>query len=577
MKNMNHIDNNNNNMNTYNSSLFSKHNMVDAETILHFFSLDASEDSLVRLFGIIKNDENPTVTRSNGERNIYKTKRKRRNVSLLNWSLINSLDNKTKKPIPLYKNMGFNNINMINQFISEIDKEYFNISNNEYGFCGWNYYKENKDFIETYFDMASTSLVDNTNNNKYENNYSSNRKLILYKTPSNEKTSDEIKDNKNSTDKIESKKIDLTNDEYFTSNNSLFGPIKKHHSLIEDIEITHTVKKISTTPIHIEVNKQIEDTFIYINTNIESLNDILLLVDKYPIRLGIQYNINMHALHNISAELRRLNNMIGLHTLKDSIINQIIYYIQNFHILGTHDNDYMHTVIYGPPGTGKTEIAKIIGEIFSKLGILKNRIFKKVTRADLIAGYLGQTAIKTKNVVQECLGGVLFIDEAYALGNTEKGDSFSKECIDTLCEALSNHKHEIMVIIAGYKEEMDRCFFSYNEGLQSRFVWRYSTDEYTPEELRDIFIKKVNDANWHIKEKIPTSWFLENKKHFKYSGRDIETLFAKTKISHSRRVFCKPTHYKTKLTFEDVKNGMKLYLKNNKESVQLVNTSHMYV
>ena len=72
----------------------------------------------------------------------------------------------------------------------------------------------------------------------------------------------------------------------------------------------------------------------------------------------------------------------------------------------------MHTVIYGPPGTGKTEIAKIIGRIFCNLGILKKGVFKKVTRSDLVAGYLGQTAMKTKDVIQECIGGVLFIDEA---------------------------------------------------------------------------------------------------------------------------------------------------------------------
>ena len=82
--------------------------------------------------------------------------------------------------------------------------------------------------------------------------------------------------------------------------------------------------------------------------------------------------------------------------------------------------DFMHTVIYGPPGTGKTEIAKIIGKIYCKMGILKKGTFKKVTRSDLIAGYLGQTALKTKDVINECLDGVLFIDEAYSLGNIEK-------------------------------------------------------------------------------------------------------------------------------------------------------------
>jgi len=96
----------------------------------------------------------------------------------------------------------------------------------------------------------------------------------------------------------------------------------------------------------------------------------------------------------------------------------------------------MHAVIYGPPGTGKTEVAKIMGKIFSNLGILKNNVFKKVTRDDLVAGYLGQTAMKTKDVIKSCIGGVLFIDEAYALGNSEKRDSFAKESIDTICEAL---------------------------------------------------------------------------------------------------------------------------------------------
>ncbi len=93
------------------------------------------------------------------------------------------------------------------------------------------------------------------------------------------------------------------------------------------------------------------------------------------------------------------------------------------------------------------------------MGILKNNVFRKVTRNDLVAGYLGQTAIKTKNVIQDCLGGVLFIDEAYAMANSYEDDSFSKECIDTLCEALSDHKNNLMVIIAGYENELNNSFF----------------------------------------------------------------------------------------------------------------------
>ena len=225
----------------------------------------------------------------------------------------------------------------------------------------------------------------------------------------------------------------------------------------------------------------------------------------------------------------------------------------------------MHTVIYGPPGTGKTDIAKIMGKIYSKIGVLSKGTFKKVTRSDLIAGYLGQTALKTRDVIKEAIGGVLFIDEAYALGNTEKRDSFSKECIDTLCEALSDNKENLMVIIAGYEKELKECFFNYNQGLDSRFVWRFKTDEYSGEDLYNIFIKKVKDIGWEIAEdsNVSIEWFNKNKDHFKFYGRDIETVLAKTKIAHSRRVFCKNETEKKKLNLQDLEKGFTIFTDND--------------
>jgi SpoVK/Ycf46/Vps4 family AAA+-type ATPase len=236
----------------------------------------------------------------------------------------------------------------------------------------------------------------------------------------------------------------------------------------------------------------------------------------------------------------------------------------------------MHTVIYGPPGTGKTEVARLIAQIYCKLGVLKNGkgLFKKVTRSDLVAGYLGQTAIKTKDVITECLGGVLFIDEAYSLGNPDKKDSFSKECIDTLCEALSAHKDELMVIIAGYETELKECFFNYNQGLDSRFPWRFKTDEYGAAELLAIFSKKVRDIGWSCHCMTP-EWFEKNKIYFKYFGRDIEILLSKIKIAHGRRVFCQPDTgsgsgttgttgtKKTVITAQDFEKGFQMFLKND--------------
>jgi SpoVK/Ycf46/Vps4 family AAA+-type ATPase len=309
---------------------------------------------------------------------------------------------------------------------------------------------------------------------------------------------------------------------------------------------------------------EIKET-INIDVEINNISDILKLTEKYNLDPTIKYNINMRCLHEIKEPLEELNNMIGMKDLKSNIVDQILYFVQELHKSNLSNGDFMHTVIYGPPGTGKTEIAKIMGKIYSKIGVLSKGTFKKVTRSDLIAGYLGQTALKTRDVIKEAIGGVLFIDEAYALGNSEKRDSFSKECIDTLCEALSDNKENLMVIIAGYETELKDCFFNYNQGLDSRFTWRFKTDDYSAEDLYNIFLKKVKDIGWEMDENsnINTDWFKKNKDYLKFYGRDIETILAKTKIAHSRRVFCKPENEKRKLILKDLDKGFEIYLKNN--------------
>lgn len=328
---------------------------------------------------------------------------------------------------------------------------------------------------------------------------------------------------------------------------------------------TFNIDKINTNHSkYVEPPAEIKET-INIETEINNISDILKLIETYKIDPSIKYNINMKSLHDIKAPLIELNNMIGMKDLKHNIVDQILYFTQELQKNNNNEGDFMHTVIYGPPGTGKTEIAKIIGKIYSKIGILNKGTFKKVTRSDLIAGYLGQTALKTRDVIKDALGGVLFIDEAYALGNPEKRDSFSKECIDTLCEALSDNKDNLMVIIAGYESELKECFFNYNQGLDSRFTWRFKTDEYTGEDLYNIFLKKVNEIGWTLHEdsNITPEWFTKNKEYFRFYGRDIETVLAKTKISHSRRVFCRPIDEKKKITLKDLEKGFEVYLKND--------------
>ena len=305
---------------------------------------------------------------------------------------------------------------------------------------------------------------------------------------------------------------------------------------------------------------------VNIDTKIENINDLLKIIDENEYKLQTEYNIDLKGLHNIKTELNDLNNMIGMENMKKSILDQLLYFIQELHV-GNKISEFKHTVIYGSPGTGKTEIAKIIGNMYSKLGLLKNNVFKKVTRNDLIAGYLGQTAIKTKKVIDECLGGVLFIDEAYSLASHDNNDSYSKECLDTLCEALSDHKDDLMVIIAGYDKELEETFFRANRGLESRFIWRFKMDPYNHKEMMKIFKKKVFEHEWNFENEndLNEKWFADKKNEFKNFGRDMELLFTYTKIAHGRRIYGKSKDSRKKLSLADINAGYETFLKNRQQ------------
>jgi len=317
---------------------------------------------------------------------------------------------------------------------------------------------------------------------------------------------------------------------------------------------------------HLVENIDTERELKNIEVSVSNLTDLIKLIDENPYDPKYKYNVDLRSLHIIKNELVDMNTFIGMEELKSSVFNQLLYFLQRLHVSKDNkEHDFKHTVICGPPGTGKTEIAKIIGSMYSKLGLLKNNVFRKVTRDDLIAGYLGQTALKVKKVIDEC--GCIFIDEVYSLSSGKVNvDSFSKECIDTICEALSDRKRDLMVIIAGYEDEIDQNFFGINPGLKSRFIWNFKIDKYDAENLFLIFKKKLKDSDWSILDEndINKEWFEKNYKMFKHFGRDIEGLFSHIKICHSKRMFgnVTPENLK-KITLNDIENGFEAFKDNN--------------
>jgi ATP-dependent Clp protease ATP-binding subunit ClpA len=322
---------------------------------------------------------------------------------------------------------------------------------------------------------------------------------------------------------------------------------------------------------------------------IKTLSDLIKIAKQFGEGLtwtdDYEYNINLKLLNSLIPELEELDKMIGLQVVKSQIIDLILYRALG---LDEKNHDLLHTVIEGEPGTGKTELAEKIAKIYLKIGILKNNIFKKVKRSDLIAGYLGQTAIKTSKIIEECKGGVLFIDEAYSLGNSEGKDgkdSFSKECIDILNQSLTESKSDFICMIAGYADDLAKSFFSYNSGLERRFPIRFTINPYTDEELGKIFVKKIKELEWDIcvSQEDLNQFIKSNRKYFKFNGGDMEILFAKCKISHSKNLLKFENKTKKVLDKKDIYDGIELFklnpeIKSRAEKVEIKERiSSMYI
>ena len=387
-------------------------------------------------------------------------------------------------------------------------------------------------------DLASSSLfIKGTslmNDNKIMNNYTPPKISFLKPPNKSSSTNTSISNTFNV--------LDLLLPEYSSSGKQIELPTipEKRPFLYTEEELSYEFQML-------------EDT-------IDNIEDLINLGKKYETifkPMKKKFNLNLRVLSEMVPHLEDLNNMIGMKNIKDAIFDKIILFLQG---LDDNPNDYHHIVLYGGPGMGKTVVAKIIGKIYAKMGLLSKGDFKEITLTDLKGGYIGQSEIKTQKILDESKGCVVFLDEAYSLGSEDKIDSYSQGIIDLINPYLDKYRNDFIFIIAGYRKDLDTRFFRGNQGLKSRFGLWLEIEKYNADDLRDIFIKKVTDNKWTTtKENIPLDFFDEQKEVFEFFGRDIENLFSKCKIAHAKRVLFEKPSEKKIITNEDLINGFNLY------------------
>lgn len=246
-------------------------------------------------------------------------------------------------------------------------------------------------------------------------------------------------------------------------------------------------------------------------------------------------------IEDVLAELEAFTGMDGIKRDVKSLINLLKIQKQRQNQGLSVVKPSLHMVFTGPPGTGKTTVARVMGRVFKALGVLEKGHIIETDRSGLVAGYVGQTAIKVDEVVQKSLNGILFIDEAYTLSPSDGQDSFGQEAIDTLLKRMEDNRDSLVVIVAGYEEEMQR-FIESNPGFKSRFNKYISFDDYKPEELIEIFKSIVqknkyiasNDLITLLQSKF-TDLYNSRTKSFG-NGRVVRNLFEKIVENQSNRL-----------------------------------------
>ncbi len=337
--------------------------------------------------------------------------------------------------------------------------------------------------------------------------------------------------------------------------------------IIQESEINHINFEYGPKNFN-DINTQINEEEIVFNENI-CIDDLIKVGLKYNPSVKYKCKLNVKKIHDIAHYLIELNGLIGLKTLKKKILDQLIYVLSE----NKKEKIVLHTCIYGGSGLGKTEIAKILCKIYRDCGILSNGEIIQATRADFIGNHLGSTTIKTQKLMERSKGNVLFIDEVYSMGPGVKDkDSFSKEAIDYLTGFLLENYKDFVCIIAGYKEDIEHCFFSVNQGLKRRFYYFYTIENYSYNEMTEMFKMFINSDNIKINvtDKDLEIFFKENLKAFPCYAGNLRTLVDKCKVNVTNKSLFSDVDY---LTTDLLLQSFNDYMFGHK--VQETNTEYM--